>query len=78
MKEDLKMAKLGIMKAKGNHQPVNFRMPPEDLSKLNSITKDINALTRTRISRCIVIQALIHIADDMEPEELWESIKEIL
>lgn len=71
--------KLGLVKGKITHMSVGFRLPQEDVDMLNRITKEVNALSRARISRNVVMQALLHYGDATLPaEQVFEWIKEIM
>ena len=67
-----------ITPKKTSFYPKSFRLTSDDAKNLNEITKEVNKLSRSKISETKVLQALIQIGTQTSASNILKALKEVL
>lgn len=66
---------IGLKPKRTCFNPTSFRLTNDDIQDLRQITKQVNELSRSKISDTKVVQALIQLAKNINPLDLYDAIK---
>lgn len=58
--------------------PTSFRLTEEDKATLQQIADKVNAESRGRVSRDKVMQALIHLGEEMPASKIIKALREMI
>lgn len=69
---------VGLSIKKSNFKPKAFRLSPDDLANLKTISREVSLISRKRISETKVVQALIYLGVSMDKQLIYKALGNLL